>query len=78
MSCISAMRDSGARRYTRREPSTARSASSAASELCSHQRLQRPGWNWPSSSAAQTYTGTCAQGRALTPAPQADAVVSLA
>lgn len=42
-----------------REPRALRSASRASRLLRSHHRLQRPGWNCPSSSGAQMYTGTC-------------------
>ena len=50
---------SGLLRTISRLPRAASACCRSDSECLLHQRLQRPGWNWPSSSGAQMKTGTC-------------------
>jgi hypothetical protein len=63
---------------TSRDPSLRRLADRAFSELWSHQRLQRPGSNWPSSSGAQmkqtTCVWRCARGQGQSAWPRTDRV----
>lgn len=62
--CSSPLARSLEERTTRREPSAANWRCRSSTLCLVHQRLVRPGWNWPSSSGAQRKRGTCSSMRA--------------